>query len=139
MRSGDVDGAIALARTVVDFLYSAGEMITRGEATRVYVESLLQRGAAADLHEAQAATDRLAAVPTDPGFALFEVPLLRLRALIARATGDEGSYREWASRYLSRAIEVGYEGHIALAEPCDRPKNYLAAAASALTCANNSL
>jgi hypothetical protein len=91
-------------------------MITRGEATRVFVESLLQRGGEADLTDAQAAIDRLAAVPTDPGFVLFEIPLLRLRALMARANGDENSYRDFVDRYRTRATEVGYEGHIAMAE-----------------------
>jgi hypothetical protein len=90
-------------------------MITRGEATRVLVEALLQRGTNADLAEAQAAIDRLAAVSTDPGFVLFEIPLLRLRALMARANDDELGYRDFADRYLLRANEVGHEGHMAMA------------------------
>jgi adenylate cyclase len=114
-RVGDVDGAIALARAVVDHLFDAGEMITRAAATTVLVESLLQRGGAGDLADAQAAVDRLAAVPTDPGFVLFEIPLLRLRALLARANGDEVGYRELAEGYRKRANDVGYEGHMALA------------------------
>ncbi|MGH3561870.1 MAG: ATP-binding protein [Mycobacterium sp.] len=115
-RTGDIDGAIELAGAVVDYLFDAGEMITRGEATRVLVEALLQRDTTADLAEAQAAIDRLAAVPTDPGYVLFEVPLLRLRALMARANGDEDGYRDFADRYRKRATDVGYEGHMALAE-----------------------
>jgi adenylate cyclase len=51
-----------------------------------------------------------------PGFVLFEIPLLRLRALMARANGDEVGYREFADCYRKRANDVGYEGHIALAE-----------------------
>jgi len=62
------------------------------------------------------AIDRLAAVPTDPGFVLHEIWLLRLRALLARARGDEASYREFRDRYRARAKEVGFEGHMALAE-----------------------
>jgi adenylate cyclase len=115
-RLGDIDGAIQLARAAVDYLYDTGEMITRGEATRVLVESLFQRGSKADLEEAQAAIDRLAAVPTDPGFVLFEIPLLRLRALLARANGDEAGYHDFADRYRKRANDVGYEAHIALAQ-----------------------
>lgn len=115
-RIGDLDGAIGLAQTVVNHLFEVGEMSTRGEATRVLVESLLQRGNSADLNEAQDAIDRLAAVPTEPGFILFEVPLLRLRALIARANGDHDSYCDFAGRYLKKAIDVGYEGHIAMAQ-----------------------
>ena len=115
-RIGDVDAAIALARAVVDYLYDTGERITLGEAVRVLVESLLQRGGPADLDEARAAVDRLTAEPVDPGFVLFEIPLLRLLALLARANGDEARYRDYVARYRKRSTEVGFEGHIALAE-----------------------
>jgi adenylate cyclase len=121
-RVGDVDGAIALARAIVNHLFDAGEMITRAAATAVLVESLLQRGSPADLTDAQAAIDRLAAVPTDPGFVLFEIPLLRLRALMARANSDEVGYREFAECYRKRANDVGYEGHMALAEEMVNPR-----------------
>lgn len=57
------------------------------------VDALLRRGSHIDLQEAQAAIDRLAAVPTEPGFELHELPLLRMRALLARAHGDEVAYR----------------------------------------------
>lgn len=114
-RLGDIDGAIQAARSAVDYLFDVGEMIARGEAVSVFVEALLQRGTAADLAEAQAAVERLAAV-TAPGYALLEVPLLRLRALLARANGDDNGYRDFAGRYRIAAGDVGYEGHIALAE-----------------------
>jgi adenylate cyclase len=84
-------------------------------ATTVLVEALLRRGDG-DLQEAQAEVDRLAAVLTDPGFVLHEVPLLRLRALLARAHGDEAAYREFRDRYRAKATECGFEGHMALAE-----------------------
>jgi adenylate cyclase len=115
-RTGDIDGAIQLARAVVDFTFNAGDMLSLGEATRVLVESLLQRGTSADLKEAQAAIDRLAAEPTDPGFVLFEVPLLRLRSLLARARGDAATYAQFRDRYRDMAKTLGFEGHIALAE-----------------------
>jgi adenylate cyclase len=35
---------------------------------------------------------------------------------MARANGDEVGYREFAESYRKRANEVGYEGHMALAE-----------------------
>ncbi|MEB3021201.1 adenylate/guanylate cyclase domain-containing protein [[Mycobacterium] crassicus] len=114
-KAGDVDGAIQLARTAVEYLSDVGEMMSYGADTVVLVESLLQRGTNGDLAEAQAAIDRLAAVPTDPGFVLYEIPLLRLRALMARASGDEDGYHGFVDRYLKRATEVGYEGHIAQA------------------------
>jgi adenylate cyclase len=115
-RTGDIDGAIELARAVVDYTFDAGDMLSLGEAVRVLVESLLQRGTGADLTEAQAAIDRLAAEPIDPGFVLFELPLLRVRALLARAHGDDGTYAQFRDRYRDMAKTLGFEGHIALAE-----------------------
>jgi len=115
-RTGDIDGAIELARAVVDYTFDAGDALSLGEAVRVLVESLLQRGTSADLKEAQAAIDRLAAEPTDPGFVLFEVPLLRLRAFLARAHGDAATYTQFRDRYRDMAKRLGFEGHIALAE-----------------------
>ncbi|MGA9490522.1 MAG: cyclase, partial [Mycobacterium sp.] len=115
-RTGDVDGAIELARAVVDYTFDAGDALSLGEATRVLAEALLHRGTNADLTEAQAAIDRLAAEPTDPGFVLFEVPLLRLRALLARAHGDAATYAQFRDRYRVTAKRLGFEGHIALSE-----------------------
>jgi adenylate cyclase len=115
-RSGDFDGAIELARAVLKDLFDSGGAIWSVLATTVLVEALLRRDAYGDLAEAQAAIDRLAAVPTDPGFVLHEIPLLRLRALLARAHGDEAGYREFADRYRAKATECGFEGHIAMAE-----------------------
>jgi adenylate cyclase len=113
---GDVQGAIESARRIVDQLFENGEMLTRGAATAALVESLLRRGSDTDLQEAAGAIERLAAVPTDPGFVLNEVPLLRLRALLARACGDETAYRDYRDRYRELATELGFEGHIAWAE-----------------------
>jgi hypothetical protein len=115
-RTGDIDGAIQLARAVVDYTFDAGDALSLGEAVRVLVESLLLRGASADLTEAQAAIDRLAAEPTDPGFVLFEVPLLRMRALLARARGDDAAYAQFRDRYRDMAKTLGFDGHIAWAE-----------------------
>jgi adenylate cyclase len=115
-RTGDIDGAIQLARAVVDYTFDVGDMLSLGEATRVLVESLLQRGTSADLQDAQAAIDRLAAEPTDPGFVLLELPLLRLRALLARTHGGDAEYAQFRDRYRDMAKTLGFEGHIALAE-----------------------
>ena len=83
---------------------------------RVLVEALLRRGGDGDLQEAQAAIDRLAAVPTDPGFVLHDIWLLRLRALLARARGDEAGYRDYRDRYRAMATSLGFEGHMKWAE-----------------------
>ena len=78
-------------------------MALPGVATTTLVESLLRRGADGDIAEARAAIDTLAAVPTDPGYVLHELPLLRMRALLARAQGDEDGYRDFADRYRTMA------------------------------------
>jgi len=116
VRSGDLDGAIALARAVREDLSGSGGAIWTVLATTGLVEALMRRGGDGDLAEAQAAIDRLAAVPTDPGFVLHEIFLLRLRALLARARGDEAGYRDYRDRYRKLAAELGFEGHMALAE-----------------------
>jgi adenylate cyclase len=81
-RAGDVDAAIVIARANVAHLFGCGEAILRGPATAVLVESLLLRGTAGDLQEAQAAVDRLAACTAEPGFTLYELALTRCRALL---------------------------------------------------------
>jgi adenylate cyclase len=115
-RIGDLDGAIALSQAIVDDQFNTGEMIYRGPAVTVLVESLLQRGAAGDVQTAQEVIDRLAAVPTDPGFVLHEIPVLRLRALVARQGGDQRGYRDWVDRYCATATACGFQGHMAIAE-----------------------
>ena len=114
--AGEVQGAIESARSIVDRLFENGEMFLRGAATSALVESLLRRGSDTDVQEAAAAIERLAAVPTEPGFVLNEIPLLRMRALLAKAHGDEAGYRDYRDRYRDMAQSLGFEGHIAWAE-----------------------
>jgi adenylate cyclase len=97
-------------------LFASGGCIWNALATTVLAEALLQRRAGADLQDAQTAIDRLAAIPTDPGFVLHEITLLRLRALLARARGDEARYKDYRDRYRDMATSLGFEGHIAMAE-----------------------
>ncbi|HTQ16265.1 ATP-binding protein [Mycobacterium sp.] len=115
-RTGDLVGAIELSRAALDAQFASGHMMSYGPATAVLVEALLQEGTASDLQEAQAAIDRLAAVPTEPGFVLLDIWLLRLRALLARAHGDEAAYQDYRDRYRAMANSLGFEGHIAWAE-----------------------
>ena len=75
----------------------------------------MRRGTDADLPAAQSAVDRLEAVPVDPAFVMHEVQLLRMRALLARAHGDEAGYRSCVEHYRIRAAECGYAGHLAIA------------------------
>jgi adenylate cyclase len=115
-RSGDIDGAIDLAATVLAEQIDTGEMIFRGPATTVLVEALLARARPADIEGAERAIDRLADVPTEPGFVLHELPVLRLRALLARARGDESGYRQFLQRFRAKALEADFEGYLAQAE-----------------------
>jgi hypothetical protein len=114
-RTDDFDGAIELARHAIGEQFETGATLYLGAATSVLVESLLRRGRETDLDEAQAAIGTLAAVPTDPGFVHYELPLLRMRALLARARDDERGYRACADRYLARAQALKFEGHLATA------------------------
>ena len=72
-------------------------------ATGVLVETLLDRGAEGDVAEAEVAIERLAAAPADDGLAIRDIWLLRLRALLARAHGDDVAYRDLVSRYRAMA------------------------------------
>jgi class 3 adenylate cyclase len=113
----DRDEAIPLMRAAVDHLFREGHLLIHGvAATGVLVETLLDRGTDGDVAEAEAAIERLAAAPSDEGLVIREVWLLRLRALLALAHGDETRYREYRDRYRDMAKTLGFEGHIAWAE-----------------------
>jgi hypothetical protein len=45
-----------------------------------------------------------------------EIWLLWLRALLARAHGDEAAYRDYRDRYRDMAKTLGFEGHMSWAE-----------------------
>jgi class 3 adenylate cyclase len=116
-RCGDRDDAIPLMRAAVDDLFRAEHLLWWGiPATGVLVQTLVERGADGDVAEAEAAIERLASVPADEGLVIRDIWLLRLRALLARARGDEARYREYRDRYRDMAKTLGYEGHIAWAE-----------------------
>ena len=62
-------------------------------ATGVFVETLLGRGVEGDVQEAETAVELLAGASDDDGVVARETWLLRLRALLARARGEEVAYR----------------------------------------------
>jgi hypothetical protein len=115
-RRGDRDGAIPLLREAVDYLFYAGQLWSCILATGLLVETLVDRGAGSDVGEAEAAIERLAAAPADEGLVIRDIWLLRLRALLARAHGDDARYHEYRDRYRDIAKTLGFEGHIAWAE-----------------------
>ena len=115
-RRGDRDGAIPVMRQAVDDLITRGEFAYLAGAKGILVETLLNRGAEGDVAEADKATDQLANLPADEGLVVRDITLLRLRALLARARGDDVAYRDLANRYRAMAESLGFEGHIAWAE-----------------------
>ncbi len=116
-RRGDRDEAIPLMRAAVDHLVRQGQLLQWGiPATGVLVETLLDRGTDGDVAEAEAAIERLATAPADDGLVIRDIWLLRLRALLARAHGDDTAYRDYRDRYRDMARTLGFEGHIAWAE-----------------------
>jgi hypothetical protein len=116
-RHGDRDDAIPLMRTAADHLFRERQLLIWGiPATGVLVETLLDRSADGDVAEAEAAIERLAAAPADEGLAMREIWLLRSRALLARARGDDAAYAHLLDRYRDMARSLGFEGHIAWAE-----------------------
>jgi class 3 adenylate cyclase len=116
-RRGDRDDAIPLMRAAVDHLFREGQLLVWGiPATGVLVETLLDRGAEGDVAEPEAAIKRLATAPANEGLVIREIWLLRLRALLARAHGDDAAYAHFRDRYRDMARSFGFEGHIAWAE-----------------------
>jgi adenylate cyclase len=113
---GEIEGAIECSRAAVEQLFGDGLSIWSPPTVAVLVESLLGRGSDADVREARAAIHRLANLPTDPGYVLHEIWLLRLEALHALALGDEARYRRYRDRYRVRATSLGFEGHVKWAE-----------------------
>ena len=108
-RNGGLDDAIEMLSSVRrgDSLPQAFD----GLVSEAIVDILVERGKPADLAAAQNEIDRLA-VDAEPGNALSEIVSLRMKALLAKARGDEYGYREFRDRYRAKATEAGYEGHI---------------------------
>ena len=94
-----------------DDLFDAGHHAYGIPATGFLVETLLARSAHGDVAEAEAA-----AALADKRLVIRDVWLLRMQALLARAHGDEASYRENRDRYRAWATELGFDGHMAMAE-----------------------
>ncbi len=115
-RCGDGDAAIPAMRQAVDELHLARRFGSGIGCTGVLVETLMERGAADDLAEAQETIDRLANLPATEGWVVRDIMLLRLRALLARAHGDDTAYHNYRDRYRNMARTLGFEGHIAMAE-----------------------
>jgi adenylate cyclase len=118
-RHGRTDDAVVMLEAILDDVIASGGLGPHGPATEALVEIQLQRRGPTDVAAARAAIDRLAAVPAEVGAVMYEIALLRLRALLAQAQGDEAEYQHHRDRYRAMANEIGFEGHIAMAEAMD--------------------
>ncbi len=116
VRRGDRDGALPLLRTAVDEVLRSGQFGHIDSGTAALVETLLESGGEDAIAEAEAAIERLAAAPADDGLVIRDIWLLRMRALLALARGEETTYRDHRVRYREMAKALGFEGHIAWAE-----------------------
>jgi class 3 adenylate cyclase len=113
---GDPDRAAQQLRTVVDDLFNTEHFANCDLAVVALVEVLLARGGDGDLAEAEAALNRLANVSVDFSWAVRDIEVLRSRALLSKARGDQAAYQELTERYRDMAKTLGFEGHIAWAE-----------------------
>src|SRR5262249_33897949 len=104
------------ARAVTAEVFDSGGCIWTALATSVLVEALLQRNSDGDLDEAGRAMTQLASAPTDPGYVVHDITLLRLNALLARAHGEDAAYRDFRDRYRAMATSLGFEGQMQWAE-----------------------
>ncbi|MEB3982436.1 AAA family ATPase [Mycobacterium sp. 663a-19] len=115
-RRGDRDDAIAMMRAAVDPLFREGRLLAWGlTATAVLVETLLDHGSDDDMVEAEAAIDRVARTHAG-GWVAADLLLLRMRALLARARGENAGYRDFRDRYRDMATSLGFDVHIEWAE-----------------------
>ena len=109
---GHLEGAVAQARSTLDELFSSANMFNCDAGTNTLVELLIASGTERDLAEAEAATQRLAGTLRGAPWALRDTYVLRLRALLAQARGDDAKYRDFRDRYRAMADELGFEGHM---------------------------
>jgi class 3 adenylate cyclase len=117
--TGDRDRAQPIIRNAADTLFRNGQWGYLCATTGVLTDILLESGEERDIDEADRVIERLASGPVEE-VAYREVWLLRMRALVARARGDQIRYGELARRYRELATSLGYEGHMATAEAMTR-------------------
>jgi adenylate cyclase len=110
-RDGDYDNALPQMLRCVDELSLQHQFSYQIGATPLVVESLIGRAAPGDLAEAEAAVDRLAAIPGDEWVAR-DIMVLRLRTMLAQARGDEAGYQDLRDHYRALAASLGFAGHM---------------------------
>jgi hypothetical protein len=114
--SDDFDHAVTSMRQAVDSLLKDGQVVQGIWGSAMLAEEVLKRGTADDLSLAHDTIENLANLADDVGGAVRDIWLLRLRALLAKARGDEDAYRGYRDRYREMATSLGFEGHMQWAE-----------------------
>jgi class 3 adenylate cyclase len=113
---GDLDGAIVQLRSAADDAFASGNFANAEAVVFWLVDKLLARGDEGDVDAAEAAVDRLAAALPHASGTYSALVALRMHALVARARGDEPTYRELVERYRGMAKSFGLERSMAWAE-----------------------
>jgi hypothetical protein len=110
-RNGDLDAAISDMRDAVDISYDAGKFGWAVPGITTLVETLLERGSADDLAEAENHIGKLVDLQAEQDSAILHVLVLRLSALLLRARGDTTGFAELVRRYRDTAESFGFEAH----------------------------
>jgi hypothetical protein len=116
VRRDEFSEAIPAMRKALAALFFEGQVLEAVWGAAILVDALLSRGAEGDNAEAAALIDNLANLPDDVSGVVRDIWLLRLRALLAKARGDEDTYRDYRDRYRQMATSLGFEGHMHWAE-----------------------
>ncbi len=115
IESGNLETVEKLRASVRD-VFDCGMYAFAPWATDVLAEALLDIDATGNAAEVESVLERLATVTVLDGTVYRELVLLKSRALLAGARGDEAEYRDFAARYRDIATLHGFQGHIANAE-----------------------
>ena len=114
---GDRDEALPLMRAAVKDRFDGGTVrALRFVHRRVWSRRCWTEVQTAISPKPKPRSTRLASAPAEEGLVIREIWLLRLRALLARAHGDETAYRDYRDRYRAMATSLGFEGHMKWAE-----------------------
>lgn len=107
---GEFDAAVPLIRGAAQTMFGRRQYTYWIPVVGFLVDTLLKRGADGDIAEAAAAVAELENAPLE-GAVIRDIWVLRLRALLARAGGEDTAYRQLRERYRETADALGYEGH----------------------------
>jgi adenylate cyclase len=108
-QQGNVDGAVRRWDAIADEMARAGRLSNMDLPFVFIAEQLLTQR---DCDGAGRAIDKLMTLAVDRQWGSRQIAVLRLRALLAQARGDEAAYRDYRDRYRAMANELGFEGHM---------------------------